>query len=251
VGGVLTGSLAIISDAIHDLGDSISLGLSWYFQRLSRRGSSPTFTYGYRRFSLVGAIINGLILLVGSTLVISRAIPRLFHPATPNTAGMIILAVIGVVVNGIAVIRLRKGTTINERVVSLHLLEDVLGWIAVLFGSLVMHFIDFPIIDPLLSLAIALFVIIRVIRNLKESLTILLQGRPPEVDIEEIKKALSTLSPVRGIHDAHVWTLDGDYHVMSLHILLEGKKSLMNGIRPGKTKYQEDPFGIWSRSCHN
>ena len=165
IGGLYTNSLAILSDALHDLGDSLSLGLSWYFQRLSKKGSTKKFSYGYKRFSLLGAIINSIVLVVGSIFILSKAIPELFNPEETNAQGMLYLAILGVVVNGAAVFKLRKGKSLNEKVVSLHLLEDVLGWVAVLIGSIVMIYFDLPFVDPLLSILISIFVLYNVYRN--------------------------------------------------------------------------------------
>ncbi len=154
IGGIMTNSMAILSDAVHDLGDSLSLGMAWYFQGLSSKGRDKSFSYGYGRFSLLGALINVCVLLIGSILILWKTIPRLLAPEAVDTTGMMILAVIGVIFNGLAVYRMRGGKSLNERVVALHLMEDVLGWVAVLIGSIIMHFFDLPIIDPILSLLI-------------------------------------------------------------------------------------------------
>ncbi len=220
VGGLFTNSIAIISDAVHDFGDSLSLGLAWYFQRLSKKGSTKQYTYGYKRFSLLGAIINSVVLVVGSVYILLEAIPRLRAPQETNAAGMLLLAVIGILVNGAAVLRTRKARSINERVVSLHLLEDVLGWAAVLVGSIVMHFTGWTIIDPLLSIIIACFVLFNVFKNIRQVLPILLQGTPADVDREHIIRALQGLDQVGGIHDLHIWSLDEEYNVLTVHVAL-------------------------------
>lgn len=226
VGGVLTNSVAILSDAVHDLGDSISLGLAWYFQKVAKRPRSKEFTYGYSRFSLLGAVINSIILLVGSVLILMNAIPRFFNPRQPNVEGMLLLAVLGVVVNGLAMYRLRKGSSINERVVSLHLLEDVLGWLAVLVGAGIMYFVDAPFIDPLLSVAIALFILFNVYRNIRQSLHIILQGSPLKIDIDEVKESILSIDGVEGVHDLHAWSVDGEYNVMTVHVVLSDHHSM-------------------------
>ena len=168
IGGFLTNSIAILSDALHDLGDTLAIGLSWYFQKLSGKSRSQKFSYGYKRFSLVSALISAIILLVGSVLIIYKAIPRLINPEIVHVKGMFVIAILGVLVNGIAVLRLKKGHSSNERVVMLHLLEDVLGWLAVLFGSVLMYFFDWPIIDPILSIMIATFILWNALKNIKE-----------------------------------------------------------------------------------
>lgn len=226
VGGIMTNSLAILSDALHDLGDSLSIGLSWYFQKLSTKKGDATYSYGYKRFSLLGAIINAVVLLVGSVFILTEAIPALFNPGETDAKGMMYLAIFGVVVNGAAVLRLKKGTSLNERVISLHLLEDVLGWVAVLIGSVVMLYFEAPWIDPLLSVLIALFVLFNVYKSLKASLSIVLQATPDEINIEGIQSLLMSLPQIKDIHDCHLWSMDGEHHVCSLHVRLDRNYSL-------------------------
>jgi cobalt-zinc-cadmium efflux system protein len=225
-GGLFTNSIAILSDALHDLGDSFSLGLAWYFQKLSQRKRDRLFSYGYKRFSLLGALINSLILLVGSVFIISEAIPRILHPSPSNAKGMIIFALVGIAVNGAAVLRLKKGTSINERVISLHFIEDVLGWVAVLVAAVVMLFVNVPVLDPILSLLITGYILYNVFKSLKSSLTILLQAVPMEINEEELKNKLLSIPTIQGIHDVHLWSLDGNYNVLSLHVVIEDNYSL-------------------------
>lgn len=226
IGGILTNSVAILSDAVHDLGDSVTLGLSWYFQKLSKKPRTKVYTYGYKRFSLLGALINSIILLIGSVVILFHAIPRLFNPQQPDTKGMLVLAIIGVIVNGLAVLRLRKGSSINEKVVSLHLMEDVLGWLAVLIGALIMNFVDAPIIDPILSLAISLYIFFNVFRNMREGLRIILQGSPSKLDIDEVENILLTMINVDSVHDLHAWTIDGEFNILTIHVVLKEDISL-------------------------
>ncbi|HCM75764.1 MAG TPA: cation transporter [Cytophagales bacterium] len=221
VGGLLTNSLAILSDALHDLGDSLSLGLSWYFQKISKKGRTKSFSFGYKRFSLLGAIINSIILIVGSIIILSEAIPKIFNPQEVHVQGMFYLAILGILVNGAAVLRLRKGDTMNERVVALHLLEDVLGWVAVLIGSVIMMYVDAPFIDPLLSVFISIYVLYNVYKNLKKSMRIILQGIPEEVSIEHIREKLKRIPSITNVHDCHVWSMDGNYNVLTIHLVLD------------------------------
>lgn len=247
IGGIYTNSLAIMSDALHDLGDSFSLGLSWYFQKLSNKGATKKYSYGYRRFSLLGAIINSIILVVGSIYIITEAIPRLLDPQQADAIGMMWLAILGVIVNGAAVLKLKQGTSINERVVSLHLLEDVLGWVAVLIASIVMQFWDVPILDPILSLLIAAFILFNVFKNIKETLQILLQGIPKEISVDAIEEKLNSLPEIEEIHDCHVWSLDGEYNLATLHISLKNNKMMMDDAKPIKQKIRKflhDDFDI-------
>ncbi len=231
IGGVFVNSVAIVSDAIHDLGDSISLGISWYFQKLSHKGRTKTFSYGYRRFSVLSAVLNSTILLVGSVFILKETIPRLITPVQPETKGMILLAILGVVVNGLAVIKTHKGKTANEKVVSLHLMEDVFGWIAVLIGSLVMNFWELPIIDPILSMLIAGYILFNVFKNLKNSMGIMLQSIPSDVNLDHLESKLLEIPQVRQVHDMHTWSMDGEYHVMTVHLVLSSETDFEKRIK--------------------
>jgi cobalt-zinc-cadmium efflux system protein len=212
--------VAILTDALHDLGDSLSLGLSWFLEKYSAKGRDKKFSYGYARFSVLGAFINSLILVVGSLLLLFETIPRLVEPEPTDAGGMILFSLVGIVANGAAVLRLRKGNTLNERVVMIHLMEDVLGWSAILLGSIVMLFVDVPILDPILSLAIMAFVLFNVFRSLRASFRIFLQATPQSVDMEEVEARLRKLDRVCDVHDLHLWTLDGEYNIASLHLVL-------------------------------
>ncbi len=220
-GGLFTNSIAILSDALHDLGDSFSLALAWYFQKLSGKRGDAKFTYGYKRFSLLGALINSLVLLVGSGFVIYAAVGRLVAPQQANAKGMLLLAVFGIVVNGLAVLRLKKGHSLNERAVALHLLEDVLGWAAVLVASVVMMFFDVPVLDPLLSLAIACYILFNIYRNLRDALKVILQGTPQNIDPATVEALLQGTEGVRSVHDLHLWTMDGEYNIMTAHVVVD------------------------------
>lgn len=220
VGGVLTNSIAILSDAVHDFGDSLSLGMAWYFQKIAKKGSDSSYSYGYKRFSLLGAIINSIVLVVGSILILSAAIPRISQPQQTHAGGMFFLAIIGVIVNGLAVIRLQKGHSINEKVVSLHILEDVLGWSSILVGSVLMYFYDLPILDPIMSVGIAFFVLYNVFKNIRQSLHIILQGIPLDLDISNITNQLQLFDGVNNVHDLHIWSVDGIYNVLTVHVVV-------------------------------
>lgn len=220
IGGLYTGSLAILSDALHDLGDSLSIGLSWYFQKLSSKKKDKKYSYGYKRFSVLGALVNAVILLIGSVFIISEAVPTLMDPKAVNEQGMLWIAVFGVVVNGAAALRLKRGTSLNEKVISLHLIEDVLGWVAVLIGSLLIMYFDWFFIDPLLSVMISIFIIYNVIKNLRASLGVILQSTPQNIEVDMVQDRLMKLEAVVDIHDCHIWSMDGEYNVLTAHIVL-------------------------------
>ncbi len=220
-GGIYTNSIAILSDAVHDLGDSLSLGLAWYFDRLSKREKTPEHTYGYRRYSLLGGLITAIVLIVGIAFVLWNALTRLFSPEEVNAPGMMLLAVIGVAFNGAAVLKVRKGTSLTEQVVSWHLLEDTLGWVAVLIGAGIMAVWDIPIIDPLLSIAISLFVLYNVLRNLRKVFNVFLQKTPATFDVEKFEQAITAHPKVLSAHHTHSWSIDGESHVLTTHLIME------------------------------
>lgn len=230
IGGIYTNSMAIMSDAVHDLGDSVSLGMAWYFQKISKKKATQTYSYGFRRFSLLGAIINSTILLIGSILVIIKSIPRIISPEVSDAKGMMWFAVLGIIINGVAVLKLRKGTSINERVVALHLFEDVLGWLAILAASIIMQFYEIPVLDPILSIAIACYVLYNVFKNGKESFVILLQGVPVKISVEDVKTKLLENETIIGIKDCHIWTMDGEYTVFSAHLIVQNSVVLWEEV---------------------
>jgi cobalt-zinc-cadmium efflux system protein len=221
IGGLITNSVAILSDAVHDLGDSISLGLAWQLERVAQRDGDQQFSYGYKRFSLLGAVISTVILIVGSILILSKAIPRLFTPQQTNAEGMVLFAIMGVAVNGFAALRLKGDKTLNARVVALHLIEDVLGWVAVLVVSIVLLFTDFYILDPLLSILITIYILYNVLKNLKQTLALFLQAVPDDIDVSSIDERLNDIEHVCSTHHTHVWSLDGEHHVLTSHIVVD------------------------------
>ena len=221
IGGWLTNSTAIMADAVHDLGDALAIGFSWLMQKLSGRGADANFTYGYRRFSLLAALINGGVLIFGSIWVLTMAIPRLMHPEMPHAVGMFWLAILGVSVNGIAAFRLSQGKTLNEKLLNWHLLEDVLGWLAVLIVSVVLLFVDWPILDPLLSVVFTLFILFNVVRHVFKTFSIFLQAVPDHQLKSEIQEKLLRIEHVSAIHHLHLWSLDGEKHVLTAHVELD------------------------------
>jgi cobalt-zinc-cadmium efflux system protein len=220
VGGIWTNSIAILTDAVHDLGDSVSLGLAWYFDRLSEKGRTPRHTYGYRRYRLFGGLITGLLLLVGLGFVLWHSIARLSHPAEVNAPGMMGLAVLGILFNGAAVLRVRHGSSLTEKLVSWHLIEDTLGWIAVLIGAGIMMIWDLPVIDPILSIGISVFVLWNVGKNLKKVLAVFLQTTPEGFSVESFERDALAIEGIESIHHVHCWSIDGESHVLSAHVVL-------------------------------
>lgn len=226
IGGIFTNSMAILSDAIHDLGDTCSLGLAWYFQKISGKEKSEKFSYGYERFYLLGAIINAFLLIIGSIFILYKAIPRLLDPQAVHVPGMIALAFLGVIVNGTAVLQLKNGHSLNEKIFSLHLLEDVLSWVAVLIGSLVMLFFDLPVIDPILSVLISIFIFYNVIKNLRYAIKIILQGTPSLTDLNKVREYFKNVPDIKDFHDLHIWSMDGNFNVLTTHLIIKEKLSM-------------------------
>lgn len=223
VGGILTNSVAIYSDAIHDLGDAVSIGLSFFLEKKSKKHPDKNYTYGYVRYSVLGGVITTTILLVGSVLVIIGAVKRLLNPVDVNYDGMIIFAILGVVLNLIAALVTKDGDSINQKSVNLHMLEDVLGWLVVLIGSIIMHFTDIKIIDSIMSMGVALFILVNALKNLKKVLDLFLEKTPKEIDIDELKKHLLEIKGVDDIHHIHVWSIDGYNNYATMHIVSKVK----------------------------
>lgn len=230
-GGLYTNSVAILSDALHDAGDCLSLGLAWRLQKLSGKQADAKFTYGYQRFSNLGALITGLVLIVGLGFVAVSAVSRLRNPAEVNAHGMVAFAVVGVLMNGFAAWKLHGGHSMNERVATWHLLEDTLGWIAVLVGGIVMSVWDLPIIDPLLAILISLFVLYNVFRNLKQVVLVFLQIAPAELEADALQSKLLALPGVVAAHHTHAWTLDGESHVVTTHLVLNAASTRADILR--------------------
>ncbi|MEO8233595.1 MAG: cation diffusion facilitator family transporter [Ignavibacteriota bacterium] len=221
VGGILTNSIAIISDALHDLGDSISLGLAWFLEKYSHKKSDNKFTYGYGRFSLLGALINAIVLMLGSTFVLANAIPRLIKPEAANAEGMIVFAIIGVIVNGAAVLKFKGEESMNARVMMLHLIEDVLGWIAILAVAITLLFWQNYILDAILSIIITLYILYNVVINLKKTITLFLQATPDNINIEFLDNKFKSIDKVISSHHTHVWSLDGANHILTTHLIVD------------------------------
>jgi len=220
-GGIWTNSLAILSDAIHDLGDSLSLGMAWYLESYARKDTDKKYSYGYRRYSLLSALINTVVLIVGSVFILSSAVARLFNPEPVDAKGMIVFAILGIIVNGLAMLRLRGGKSLNAQVVSWHLIEDVLGWVAVLIMSIVLLFTDLYILDPIFSILITSFVLYNVIKNLRKTLALFLQAVPENMDLEMIENRLLAIDNVCSSHHTHIWSMDGEHHVLTTHLVVE------------------------------
>ena len=221
IGGFFTGSVAIISDSIHDIGDAFSIGLAFILEKKSKKQPDDKYTYGYARYSVVGSVISTLILLVGSLMVIYNATLRIINPVTINYDGMILFAIFGTVINSIAALVTLRGESLNQRAVNLHMFEDVLGWIVVLIGAVVMKFTNFALLDSILSICIAIYVIIHASIHLNEALVLFLEKAPNNINIQEIKKHLTEMAEVKDVHHVHVWSMDGITNYATMHVVTD------------------------------
>lgn len=222
IGGTLTGSVAILSDAVHDLGDSLSIGLSWFLEKKSRKVPDEIYTYGYSRYSVIGSVITTAVLLTGSMIVIYSSVRRIITPTEINYNGMIGMAIFGVVVNFAAAYVTREGDSLNQKAVNLHMLEDVLGWAVVLAGAIIMRFTDISLIDPLMSIGVAAFILISCIKNLKEILDIFMVKIPDGMNVSEIQSHLMEIDGVEDVHHIHLWSMDGVRNYATLHVVAAG-----------------------------
>ena len=219
IGGIFTNSVAILSDSIHDMGDALSIGISFFLEKKSKKKPDKNYTYGYVRYSVLGGLITTIILFIGSILVIYNAIGRIINPVDIDYRGMIVFAIVGVIMNFIAAYLTREGDSINQKSVNLHMLEDVLGWIVVLIGAIIMNFTNMRIIDPIMSIGVALFILVNTLKNLKQILDLFLEKTPPNIDIEHLKEHLLKIQGVDDIHHIHVWSIDGYNSYATMHIV--------------------------------
>lgn len=221
IGGAITGSVAVISDSIHDLGDAISIGLSYFLERKSKRQPDNTYTYGYARYSVLGSVITTVILLLGSIMVIYNAVIRIIHPVEINYNGMILFAVVGTLVNFCAAWFTKDGDSLNQKAVNLHMLEDVLGWIVVLIGAIIMRFTDVSILDPIMSIGVALFILVNALKNMNKVINLFLEKAPDDIDLAEIKEHICKIEGVLGVHHIHIWSIDGHSNYATMHIVTD------------------------------
>ena len=222
IGGIFTGSVAIISDAVHDIGDAASIGVAFFLEKKSKKQPDEAYTYGYSRYAVIGSVLTTLILLLGSLAVIYHAILRMINPVEINYNGMILFAIVGVCVNLAAALLTRDGDSLNQRAVNLHMLEDVLGWIVVLVGAVVMRFTNFYMIDSLMSIGVAIFILVNALKGLKEALDLFLEKTPHGISIREITEHICEIDGVLGVHHVHVWSMDGHNNYATMHIVVNG-----------------------------
>ena len=227
VGALATNSMAILSDFIHDLSDTISIALAWFLEHVAQRDSSENYSYGYQRFSILGAVIISVFVIIMAFVILSEAIPRLFAPEGVDAGGMLVIAVIGVIFKSVSVYRLHRGETFNEKAILFHQLGDIFEWVAILILSVILMFWDgAPYLDPFVSIGIAIWLIFNLGRNLYKSLEVLLQKTPDNFDVDEFKSQILAIDGVNHFEDFHIWSLDGIDSVMTLKVNVDFGKDV-------------------------
>lgn len=221
IAGGIFGSSAVLADSVHDFGDAVAIGISAFLESISNRKEDSHYTLGYKRFSLLGAVITAVILMTGSVLVILENITKIFHPQSVNDEGIFWLGIIAITINVLASLVIRKGQTKNESILSLHFLEDILGWVAVILMAIVLRFTDWYILDPLLSLAISFFILSKAFPRFWSTLKIFLDAVPEGVDIQKIKTDLAELDHIASINQLNLWTMDGLEKNAIVHVCLK------------------------------
>ena len=231
IGGLATNSMAILADCIHDMSDTISMAVAWILEHISQKDSSDKYSYGYQRFSILGAVITSTFVIVMAFFIISEAIPRLFSPEGVDAGGMIIIALIGLIFKSVSVYRLHGGETFNEKAIFYHLLGDIFEWVAILILSVILIFWGgASYLDPFVSIGIAIWLIFNLGRTLIKSFQVLLQKTPDNFDVNDFKKQILAIRGVKAIDDFHIWSLDGIDSVMSLKVKVDFK------VNPGEIK---------------
>ena len=221
IAGGIFGSSAVLADSVHDLGDAIAIGISAFLETISNREEDRQYTLGYKRFSLLGALVTAVILIIGSILVILENITKLFNPQPVNDEGILWLGVIAVSINVLASLVVRKGKTKNESILSLHFLEDTLGWLAVILMAIILRFTDWYILDPILSLVISIFILTKAIPRFWSALKIFLDVVPEGVETGDLEKDLEALINVKSVNQLSIWSMDGLENNAIIHLCLE------------------------------
>lgn len=246
IGAYFTNSLAILSDAVHDLGDSLSLGIAWWLEKFSQKKSDASHTYGYRRLSVLSAVISSVVIMTGSLFILGHSLTRIFNPEPVQSLGVVGLAVLGVIFNLIGYLKLRGGESLNEKVLKYHLLEDLLGWVVVLIGGIVMHFTGWFWLDPVLALGIAIWIFFHVLKHFKASLNIFLQRWPDGISVEGLSASVLNIDQVVDIHHLHGWSIDGQRHIVTMHVIMSSTfdKSLWPGVKSQIKAVLKDQWNV-------
>lgn len=257
IGGFFTNSIAIISDAMHDFFDALSIGISYFLEKKSKKNPDNKYTFGYTRYSVLGAIIMNSFFIIGSLMMVYHSILRLFNPVEVNYNGMSYLAILGIIINLLAAFFTRNGHSHNEKAVNLHMIEDVLGWIIVFIGSIVIKFTKLNIIDSILSLIVSIFIFVVAIKSLKKVLEVILEKIPDDIDIDKLKKHLKSIKNISDIHHIHVWSMDGINNYLTMHVVInnsnfeEIKLQIKNELKKLNIMHSTIEFESKDYHCEN
>ena len=224
IGGIVTNSLALLSDAGHMLSDAAALGLSLFAIKLGERKATEGKTFGYKRFEIIAAALNGITLILISVYIFYEAYQRFLNPPEVKSLGMLTISIIGLLVNIIAAWLLMKGDkdeNLNVRSAFLHVLGDMLGSVGAIAAALLIYFFDWGIADPIASVIVSILIIISGWRVTRDSFHILMEGAPVQVKMEEVKSSLFEISKVKDIHDLHVWSITSGVLMLSCHITID------------------------------
>ena len=227
IAGGIFGSSAVLADSVHDLGDAIAIGISALLETISNREEDRQYTLGYKRFSLLGAMLTAVILMIGSVLVILENVTKIVHPQPVNEEGILWLGIIAVAINVLASLVVRKGKTKNESILSLHFLEDTLGWLAVILMAIILRFTDWYILDPLLSLVISIFILTKAIPRFWDALKIFLDAVPEGVETSDLEKDIEALPNVKSVNQLSIWSMDGLENNAIVHICIKDWEQMM------------------------
>ena len=221
IAGGVFGSSAVLADSVHDLGDAIAIGISAFLETISNREEDNQYTLGYKRFSLLGALLTAIILMTGSVLVILENVTKILNPQPVNDEGIFWLGIIAITINVLASLVVGKGKTKNESILSLHFLEDTLGWVAVILMAIILRFTDWYILDPLLSLVISFFILSKALPRFWSTVKIFLDAVPEGINIKQVKSGLERLDNVASLNQLNLWTMDGLEKNAIVHLCLE------------------------------
>ena len=227
IAGGVFGSSAVLADSVHDLGDAITIGISAFLETISNREEDNRYTLGYKRFSLLGALVTSIILMIGSVLVILENIAKIFHPQPVNDEGILWLGIIAITINIVSSLVVGKGKTKNESILTLHFLEDTLGWLAVILMAIVLRFTDWYILDSLLSLVISIFILTKALPRFWSTLKIFLDAVPEGVETGDLEKDLETLTNVKSVNQLSIWSMDGLENNAIIHICIKDWEKIM------------------------
>lgn len=219
VGGLWIGSFAILAGAIHDFGDALSLGLAWYLESLASRKKNANFNFGYRRFSLLSALVTGVLILSGSLLICFHSLKDFASPHAPDPKLMFFFAALGITVNAFSAWRMSRGQSKNEKILTWHLVQDFLSWFAVLMTAILMNYVAWPWLDPLLAILLSVYVAFNVFKHLKSTMYLFLQGRPEEFDEAKFAEEVMKLGGIFKVTNIGIWSLDGNYNILSCRII--------------------------------